>query len=69
MMLSTANKTVQPENSQKVTSVEDVFVVKPFVQAPDAEIKIAGRLPKAVRWADRWDRKCGNPATSIIASR
>jgi len=57
------------EDPKAIDSAEKEFVVRPFVQAPDAEIKIKGPLPQAVRWADRWCRRCGNPATSIIASR
>ena len=54
-------------SGQRNSVSESEFVVRPFVQAPDAEIKIAGRFPQASRWVDRWGRRCGNPATSVIA--
>ena len=57
---------VDAPNSAQSALCETEFVVKPFVQTPDAEIRIGGRSPKATRWADRWTRRCGNPATSII---
>jgi len=61
-----AGQNVDQESARKE---QHEFVVKAFVQTPEAEIKLDGRRPQGVRWLSRWDRKCGNPATSIIASR
>ena len=51
---------------KKISKPESHFVLKPFVQTPDAEIKLAGDESMHPRWAHTWDRKCGNPAVSIL---
>lgn len=67
--MTEVQKASQLQAGRSSSAENQEFLVKAFIQAPDAEIKIEGRLPQAVRWSDRWQRKCGNPATSIIASR
>jgi hypothetical protein len=43
------------------------FILKPFVQTPDAEIALDRQAPTALRWNDVWGRTCGNPAVSVIS--
>ncbi len=57
---------VQNIESNKSQTSDEHFVLKPFVQTPDAEIAMSRDIPGSLRWHDRWDRRCGNPAVSII---
>ena len=56
----------QQANATREQDSGNDFVLRPFIQTPDAEIKIDNRVPEATRWAEKWCRRCGNPATSII---
>ncbi|MBN2642782.1 MAG: hypothetical protein JXR78_14105 [Victivallales bacterium] len=62
-MSSTKVRNMECSNSE---ATEEHFILKPFVQTPDAEIPMNGDTSNNLRWHDRWDRKCGNPAVSII---
>jgi len=66
---STATEDKQFKAQTAVGPARGHFVVKPFVQTPDAEIKLDRDEPHARGWADRWARRCGNGAVSIIVNR
>ena len=62
------NSFERKEQTAEPTQAQE-YVIRPFIQTPDAEIKIARGLPEDRRWAEKWGRTCGNPATSIVAKR